>query len=112
MNGVRRSRDNPQAPTRAGVARVAARPNVHIDIQKLSLHGFSQREQQSFMRALSRALERQAAAKQDWSAVTAQSLQSLPALQARAGSTPEDSARLLASEIFARLANPAERGHG
>lgn len=108
---------NPHASSRTPKQPIATtasvRPAVHIDIQKLSLHGFSPSEQMRFQRALSSALQQQASALQDWSTLTSRTLRSLPTMQAKAGRTPEKSAQLLASELFSRLAaNHAGHGHG
>ena len=92
---------------------MAARPDVHIDIRELSLQGFSPAERQRFAQALSEAFAQQAAARQDWAAWSVQEPHPLLTLQVRAGGTAEDSARLLARELFACLApKHAERGHG
>lgn len=110
MNRLHRPDNRPRNPTRAGPARLVPRADVHIDIHELSLQGFSQAERQRFVQTLSEALGQQAAARQDWSAWSSQGLGSL---QVRAGSTAEDSARLLARELFACLAaRPTEDGHG
>lgn len=112
MNRPHGPGNRPRTPARTGPAPLAARPVVHIDIRELCLQGFSQAEQRHFMQALSDALGQQAAARRDWPA-SSQELGALPPLQARAGSTAEDSARLLARELFAHLvAKPAENGHG
>ena len=113
MNRPHRPGDRSRTPARAGTARVAARPDVHIDIRELSLQGFSRAEQQRFVQALSEALGQQAAARQDWAAWSSQDRGPLPALQIHAGGSAEESARVLARELFACLAaTHAEGRHG
>lgn len=91
----------------------SARPDVHIAIDKLSLHGFTEGQQQRFVQVLSSTLSRMAAEKQDWSSLSSLRLDAIPALQARSGDMPEASAIRLARELFDRLdSGKRERRHG
>jgi hypothetical protein len=113
MNRLHRPGGRPRNPARTEPARLGGRPDVHINIRELSLQGFSRAEQQRFMQALADALGQPTAGSRDWSAWSSQDFGSLPPLQVRRGGTVEDSARLLARDLFACLAgNHAGRGHG
>lgn len=91
----------------------SAGPAVHIAIDKLSLHGFTEGQQQRFMQALSTALSQMATKKHDWSSLSSHHLDSIPPLQAHHGTTPEASAARLASALFDHLdGRKQERRHG
>ncbi|OOG37429.1 hypothetical protein [Rhodanobacter sp. C05] len=91
---------------------VVATTHVHINIGKLSLHGYNPSQQRRFMQALQSALRQHAAEHGEWSSLSNRHLAQLPALQARPGMSPEDAAKKLVRQLFDRLdQRDAEQNH-
>ena len=111
MNTARSPGATPLAPARPGTEPGRTHPGVHIDIHQLSLHGFSPAEQRRFLQTLRTELTQLACARQDWSDLSSGKSSSLPPLQARSGSTPEQTAQRLAVTLFGSLA-AGHREHG
>ena len=73
---------------------------VRINIETLHLHGYSDTQQQRFLRALETQLQQHASAQTHWAAITSNHIAQLTPLQLRAGTTPEQAAAMLAEQLF------------
>lgn len=91
---------------------------VHIDIGRLSLHGYTQPQQQRFMQALETALSQLATDRKNWSSLTSRHIADVAPMRPRPGTTPEAAARRLARQLFSLLdqrerdQHEPERRHG
>ena len=86
---------------------------VHIDIQRLSLHGYTQAQQRRFIQALEVAIRSFASEQARWSLVRPMHIAHLDAIHPGAGANPEESARQLAQQLFGKLGgSQRERRHG
>ncbi|WP_184055871.1 hypothetical protein [Paraburkholderia sp. MM5384-R2] len=86
---------------------------IGIDIQRLSLNGYTQVQQQRFVQALEATLSRLAEDGAGDASLSSRHIAQLEPLRMRPGSTPEDAARLLAQALIGALAErKPERGHG
>ncbi|GLQ45827.1 hypothetical protein GCM10007862_08780 [Dyella lipolytica] len=86
---------------------------VHIDIDRLSLHGYTQPQQQRFMQAFETALSQLAVDRKEWSLLTPRHIADVTPVRPRPGTTPEAAARQLARQLFGLLdQQELGRSHG
>jgi len=100
------------SPAGAFLAREAAQsaPRVgrlRLDIQRLSLPGYTPAQHERFMHALTTTLNQLMARQAPWPTALGARITHLDAGRLREGATPEDAAREIATQIFARLAGGA-----
>lgn len=103
-------------PQPARTAPLRTRKNataVHIDIGHLSLHGYTQPQQQRFMQTLEATLSQLAMDKRNWSLLASRHIADLAPMHPRPGTTPESAARQLARQLFRLLdRQQSEVDHG
>jgi hypothetical protein len=95
----------PGAETRTPRAERQAPPNrrLHIDIQRLTLPGYTPDQQQRFTQTLHAELNRLARNVSSWNGALHTRMARLDAGQLNVAATPEDTARQLAARLFDRL---------
>jgi hypothetical protein len=87
--------------------------DVYIDVERLSLHGYTQPQQQRFVQALETALSQLAMDRKEWSLLTSRHIEDVAPLRPLPGATPEAAARQLARQLFGLLdKQDSERSHG
>jgi len=102
----------PRAPKqRLASVTVGERPNtrnLHINIQRLTLTGYTPAQQQRFVLTLESTFKQLAANQTHWPSAPLIRLANMDAGRLRTGATPEDAARQLAMKLFGTL-TPSQR---
>ncbi|WP_266168815.1 hypothetical protein [Dyella subtropica] len=103
----------PAAPrTPDAPAQQAAAGNVHLELQRLTLNGYTPGQQQRFLATLQASLERLAADHTGWPADASLQIAHLDAGALASGATPESAARQVAQQLFAQCgAHLRKRSH-
>lgn len=100
-----------QDPQRAAPRVTQQQRHLHIDIQRLTLPGYSTDQQQRFTQTLQSELNRLAQEQPRWPVALHARVSDLDAGRLQTGASPEDAARQLASRLFARLAGKKRDVH-